>query len=163
VLVGVVKVHGAAGCRPCLDLTIGCRRLCDVPPKGSCTRRENTGPAPPAHQADARNGAGFAERSSMRKELLCELHAHTTWSDGDLGVREVVDLYGTAGFDVLAVTDHVVRLDDPYRLDGSNRSVEAADFDAYLAELEHEAARAWELYGLLLLPGTELTLEDPDP
>jgi predicted metal-dependent phosphoesterase TrpH len=40
--------------------------------------------------------------------LLCELHAHTRWSDGDLTVAELVDLYGRNGFDVLCVTDHVV-------------------------------------------------------
>src|SRR5262249_18407963 len=158
-----VKVHGAAGLGRCLDLTIGCIRLENVPPKGSCPRREHTGPAPPAHQADARKRASVAGRSSMRKELLFELHAHTTWSDGDRGVRELVDLYGSAGFDVLAVTDHVVRLDDPYLLDGTNRSVEAGDFDAYLAEVEREAKRARELYGLLVIPGIELTLEDSDP
>ncbi len=41
--------------------------------------------------------------------LLCELHAHTTWSDGELSMPEVVDLYGNAGYDVLCITDHVVR------------------------------------------------------
>ena len=47
--------------------------------------------------------------------LLCELHAHTTWSDGDLRVAELVDLHGRNGFDVLCVTDHTVRSDDPWR------------------------------------------------
>ena len=41
--------------------------------------------------------------------LLAELHAHTTWSDGAFNIPELVELYGHAGFDVLAVTDHVVR------------------------------------------------------
>jgi len=45
----------------------------------------------------------------MPEPLLCELHAHTTWSDGVLTPAELVDLYGRCGFDVLAVTDHVVR------------------------------------------------------
>jgi 3',5'-nucleoside bisphosphate phosphatase len=45
----------------------------------------------------------------MPGQLLCELHAHTTWSDGALTVPELVDLYGRSGFDVLAITDHVVR------------------------------------------------------
>jgi predicted metal-dependent phosphoesterase TrpH len=49
----------------------------------------------------------------MAAPLLSELHAHSTWSDGDLSVREPVDLYGRSGFDVLAITDHVVRTDDP--------------------------------------------------
>jgi hypothetical protein len=44
--------------------------------------------------------------------LLCELHAHTTWSDGQLTLPELVDLYGRSGFDVLAVTDHAVGLDE---------------------------------------------------
>ncbi len=39
--------------------------------------------------------------------LLCELHAHSTWSDGELSLTELVDLYGRSGFDVLCVTDHV--------------------------------------------------------
>ncbi len=86
--------------------------------------------------------------------LLCELHAHTTWSDGSLTVRELCDLYGRRGFDVLAVTDHAPR--EP-------RHVQAANFTAYLEEIEAEAKRARELYDLLVLPGLELTYDDPDP
>ena len=41
--------------------------------------------------------------------LLCDFHVHTTWSDGRLTLREVVDLYGqTRRFDVLAITDHIL-------------------------------------------------------
>jgi predicted metal-dependent phosphoesterase TrpH len=87
--------------------------------------------------------------------LLCELHAHTTWSDGALSVRELCDLYGRSGFDVLAVTDHTPR-------DGRT-GVTAALFAPYLAEIEAEAERARRLYGLLVLPGLELTYDDPDP
>jgi len=86
--------------------------------------------------------------------LLCELHAHTTWSDGALTPAELVDLYGRRGFDVLAVTDHAPR--DP-------REVHAANYDEYLAAVEREADRAWRLYRLLVLPGLELTYDDPDP
>ena len=85
--------------------------------------------------------------------LLCELHAHTTWSDGELTPRELCDLYGRAGFDVLAVTDHT--------LPGFH--VQEAEFGPYLAELEQEAERARRLYDLLVLPGLELTVEDDDP
>jgi hypothetical protein len=86
--------------------------------------------------------------------LLCEFHAHTTWSDGELTPRELCDLYGRRGFDVLAITDHTTR--EPGH-------VEAHNFDAYLAELDSEAERARRLYGLLVLPGLELTHDDPDP
>ena len=40
--------------------------------------------------------------------LLCELHAHTTWSDGALTLTELVDVYGRSGFDVLCITDHAL-------------------------------------------------------
>ena len=86
--------------------------------------------------------------------LLCELHAHTTWSDGALQVRRLCDLYGQSGFDVLAITDHATRAGD---------HVDARSFDAYVAEIEREAARAKQRYGLLVLPGLELTYDDPDP
>ncbi|HEV2592605.1 MAG TPA: PHP domain-containing protein [Gaiellaceae bacterium] len=86
--------------------------------------------------------------------LLCELHAHTTWSDGDLSVRELCDLYGSHGFDVLAVTDHTVR---------GPGHVKASNHDEYLRDVERQAARAAARYGLLVIPGLELTYDDPDP
>jgi predicted metal-dependent phosphoesterase TrpH len=95
--------------------------------------------------------------------LLCELHAHTRWSDGALTVRELCDLYGRNGFDVLAITDHVVRRDDPWRLLGNEpQEVAARDHPSYLAEIAREARRARALYDLLVLPGLELTYNDDD-
>ena len=85
--------------------------------------------------------------------LLCELHAHTTWSDGALSVRELADLYGRAGFDVLAVTDHTV----------PGACVQEVAFPDYLAEVEEEAQRARRLYDLLMIPGLELTYDHDDP
>src|SRR3954453_14143347 len=79
--------------------------------------------------------------------LLCELHAHTTWSDGVLTIGEAVDLYGAAGFDFLCITDHVVRPG------AASRAVEARGHADYLAEIDAEAARARRDHRLLLLPG----------
>lgn len=95
--------------------------------------------------------------------LLCELHAHTTWSDGQLSLRELVDLYGTAGFDVVCVTDHVLRTDDPWPIRHGRQCVTAANVEAYLADIKKESARALSDYGLLLVPGLELTFNDADP
>ena len=96
--------------------------------------------------------------------LLCELHAHTTWSDGAFALPELVDMYGRAGFDVLAVTDHVNRPDDPLLPPhASPRGVVAATQDAYLADIDAEAARARTEYDLLVLPGVELSYNDLDP
>lgn len=92
----------------------------------------------------------------QRRPLLAELHAHTTWSDGELTPRELVDLYGRAGFDVLAVTDHVVH-------SSADAHVRARTHRAYLDELDAEAERARRRYGLLVVPGLELTVQDPDP
>jgi 3',5'-nucleoside bisphosphate phosphatase len=92
--------------------------------------------------------------------LLCELHAHTRWSDGALTLPELVDLYGTNGFDVLAVTDHVVRREPSDALPFGVHAVNHAD---YLAEIAAQAERARRDYDLLVLPGLELTYDDPDP
>jgi predicted metal-dependent phosphoesterase TrpH len=86
--------------------------------------------------------------------LLCELHAHTTWSDGQLSLAELVDLYGRNGFDVLCVTDHVYR-------DG--RHIDAERHPRYLEAIRAEAERAKAMYDLLVIPGLELTYDDPDP
>jgi processive 1,2-diacylglycerol beta-glucosyltransferase len=93
--------------------------------------------------------------------LLCELHAHSCWSDGELEIRELADLYGRNGFDVLCVTDHVMRV--PEGMAPPPRAVNADVHPRYLESLEAEARRARALYGLLLLPGLELTHEDHDP
>lgn len=103
---------------------------------------------------------------SRIQPLLCEFHAHTTWSDGSLSVRELVDLYGGRGFDVLCVTDHTVRSDDPWldRSEWSTRGVRREVHASYVADILREAERARALYDLLVLPGVELTYnaEDPD-
>jgi predicted metal-dependent phosphoesterase TrpH len=90
--------------------------------------------------------------------LLCELHAHTSWSDGELTVTELVDLYGLHDFDVLCITDHLLRSDDrSFRL-------RQETYPHYLKTIERESRRAREQYELLLLPGAELThlARDPD-
>jgi hypothetical protein len=97
------------------------------------------------------------------RPLLCELHAHTSWSDGELSLGAVVDLYGTAGFDVLCVTDHVLRGDDPWPLRHGRPCVDATNVGAYFAEIERQRARALSAYGLLLVAGLELTYNDPNP
>ena len=99
----------------------------------------------------------------MRKKiqpLLCELHAHTTWSDGALSLPELVDLYGRNGFDVLCVTDHCVRSDEGQ---ARERNVHAGNYGDYLSEIEVESQRARHEYDLLLVPGLELTYNDLDP
>ena len=91
--------------------------------------------------------------------LLADFHVHSTWSDGTLSIPEVVDLFGRTGHDVIAVTDHVVNTDSLLgrAARGLKLSVTADKWDAYRAEIEHEARRAFDTYGMLVLPGCELT------
>ncbi len=97
--------------------------------------------------------------------LLCDFHVHTTWSDGRLSIREVVDLYGQTGrFDVIAITDHILMKRDLLgragRLMSLGRrhfSVTEERFDAYLEEIAVEARRARKLYDMLVIPGAEVT------
>ena len=81
--------------------------------------------------------------------LLCDFHIHTRYSDGSVGLRRTVDLFGQAGFDVIAITDHVVNGDTPFgKL--ANRfkfSVTGESFEAYMSHIAEEAERAWDRYG----------------
>ncbi|HYR27419.1 MAG TPA: phosphotransferase [Thermoanaerobaculia bacterium] len=91
--------------------------------------------------------------------LLADFHIHTTWSDGKLSVAEVVDLFGRSGHDVIAITDHVVNTDTmvgkvTHRF---GLTVTAENFAAYREELEREKKRALDQYGMVLIPGFELT------
>jgi hypothetical protein len=45
--------------------------------------------------------------------LRCALHTHTTNSDGELSPEALVRVYESAGYDVLAISDHWVRTDEP--------------------------------------------------
>ena len=97
--------------------------------------------------------------------LLCDFHIHTRWSDGRLTLREVVDLYGETGqFDVIAITDHILmkkdllaRLGRVATLGRRNFGLREETFDDYLAEIRSEASRALRKYGMLVIPGAEVT------
>jgi predicted metal-dependent phosphoesterase TrpH len=98
------------------------------------------------------------------RPLLCELHAHTTWSDGTLELAALVDLYGANGFDVLVVTDHALRSDDPWSAENPDGAWVGADnHDAYLQAIQAESERARALYDLVVVPGLELTYNHLEP
>jgi PHP domain-containing protein len=91
--------------------------------------------------------------------LLADLHIHTTWSDGELSIAEVIDVFGRSGHDVIAITDHVVNSDNligkvTHRF---GLTVTRETFGAYRAEIEREAKRAWDEYRMIVIAGCELT------
>src|SRR5918994_3394723 len=92
--------------------------------------------------------------------LLCDFHVHTTWSDGRLSLREVIDLYGQTGkFDVLAITDLILGKKDLLgrlgRLATFGRrrfSAPAETFEDYIAAIEKESARGRRQYAMGRIP-----------
>ena len=80
-------------------------------------------------------------------------------------MAEVGDLYGATGkFDVIAITDHILMKRDMLaragRLATLGRQafgVREEDFTAYLQDIEVQAKRAWTTYGMLVVPGAEVT------
>jgi predicted metal-dependent phosphoesterase TrpH len=90
--------------------------------------------------------------------LVCELHAHTTFSDDELSLAELIDLHGRHGIGVLCITDHVVRSSDR-----CGPMVDEHTHSRYLDAIETEAERALRAYGMVVIPGLELTYSDRDP
>lgn len=104
----------------------------------------------------------------MKKDyLLCDFHIHTKISDGDLPVSEVIDLYGRAGFDCIAITDHIISGESivdkvaiamkKMRVGGKGYYIDEKEFASYLETLKREAERAWELYEMIVIPGVEIS------
>ena len=91
--------------------------------------------------------------------LLCDFHIHTTYSDGVLPLTKVVDLFGRSGHDVIAITDHIVNRDSglgkiAHRI---RHSLDSESWKRYAEEVAREAERAWHTYGMVVLPGAEMT------
>jgi predicted metal-dependent phosphoesterase TrpH len=91
--------------------------------------------------------------------MLCDFHIHTTFSDGSMEMRDTIDLFGQAGFDVISITDHVVNGDNVMGKFARqfNLSVREDNFNEYLGLLKQEAERAWDKYGMLVIPGVEIS------
>jgi hypothetical protein len=91
--------------------------------------------------------------------MLCDFHIHTNFSDGSLSMRDTIDLFGQAGFDVIAVTDHVVSGDNSIGKFARqfNLSIRGDNFDEYFGAIKEEATRAWQKYSMLVIPGVEIS------
>lgn len=92
-------------------------------------------------------------------KFLGDFHIHSTFSDGKLAIPEIVDLYGSRGFGVIAITDHLCESETVIGKAARvlDRTLTESTFPLYRAILESEADRAWQEYGMILLPGFELT------
>lgn len=95
----------------------------------------------------------------MMKFIKSDLHIHSQFSDGKLSIPEIVDLYGKKGYGAIAITDHLCEKNS---LIGQvshhlKYSLTKSTFPFYIETIKYESMRAWEQYGMLLLPGFEIT------
>jgi hypothetical protein len=130
-----------------------------VPPVPRLPALEKSTPA----ATPARPATG--KHSAEKKLLLCDLHTHTTWSDGKLTIAELVDFYGQRGFDCICVTDHLC---DPDRLLGkivnlTGLVIAPGEVARYFAAIEREKKRAWSQYHMLLMAGIEFNKDGYTP
>lgn len=100
---------------------------------------------------------GTGVSASHARQLLCDFHIHTNYSDGKLTVPEVVDFYGSRHFDCICITDHLA---DSRRLIGklgklSRLTLSPNQLEEYFEVIERERRRAWRKYGMLVMAGLE--------
>lgn len=91
--------------------------------------------------------------------FYADFHLHTNYSDGELSIRELVDLMGRQGIGAIAITDHLCEqrtfLGKSARL--LSKTLSSASFPYYMETILNEAHRAWRDYGMLVIPGVEIT------
>ena len=91
--------------------------------------------------------------------FLADLHVHSTFSDGQMNIPDLVDFYGQRGFGAIAITDHIVEhrafLGKAAR--HLNLCLTPATFPLYKAILQSEANRAWRQYKMVVITGFELS------
>jgi len=100
---------------------------------------------------------GTRQQPFGKQMLLCDFHMHTRYSDGKLSVTDLVDFYGSRGFDAICITDHIA---DYNRLVGkmanmSNLVLPRDQVEEYFEVIENERKRAMKKYGMILMAGLE--------
>lgn len=91
--------------------------------------------------------------------ILADLHVHSSYSDGQLSIPDVVNFYGARGFGAIAITDHLC--ESSTFLGKAARYLDCTltpeNFPHYLEILKNEAERAWDQFRMVVLPGFELS------
>ncbi len=91
--------------------------------------------------------------------LMSDLHIHSTFSDGQLSIPEIINFYGSRGFKAIAITDHIC---EERTLMGRaaqflNYTLRPQNFDHYLDLIAEQGERALREYGMQVLPGFEVS------
>ncbi len=94
------------------------------------------------------------------KQLLCDFHIHSCNSDGDQPILDIVHLYGMNGFDVIAFTDHFPDSETAKRIEALGvefPTLREEELESYFEKLREAGEVAEEQYGMLVIPGIEVT------
>ncbi|MEM9443903.1 MAG: PHP domain-containing protein [Verrucomicrobiota bacterium] len=102
---------------------------------------------------------------NQKQLLMCDLHSHTTFSDGKLPLREVVDFYGQRGFDVMAITDHICDYKKVFGkiCDWTGLVLPYEQVDEYFEKIAKEKERAWKKYSMIVMTGLEFNKDGLRP
>lgn len=91
--------------------------------------------------------------------MLADLHIHSHYSDGKLSIGEIVDLFGSRGIKIIAITDHLC--EEKTFLGKASKALQKTltkeTFPEYLEEIDREGKRALLQYGMMVVPGVEIT------
>jgi predicted metal-dependent phosphoesterase TrpH len=91
--------------------------------------------------------------------MLTDFHMHSNLSDGNLSIRELVDLYGKLGFGAIAITDHLCEQKTFLGKAAKylDKTLQEENFNYYLEVIQEETERAKKIYNMLVIPGVEIT------
>jgi len=113
----------------------------------------------PAHPVPS--SAPGSSLPHQNRPLLCDLHIHSSYSDGQLSITELIDFYGRRRFDCICITYHLA---DSRRLIGrlgklTRLTISPKQLTEYFEVIERERRRAWRKYSMLVMAGIEFNKE----
>lgn len=88
-----------------------------------------------------------------------DFHLHSHFSDGGLSIPQLVDYTGRYGLGAIAITDHLCEKKSFLGQSARwlSKSLTERSFPEYMDVIAQEAERAWKVYGMLVVPGMEIT------
>lgn len=88
-----------------------------------------------------------------------DFHLHSSFSDGVLSIPQLVDYTGQHGLGAIAITDHLCEKKSVLGQSARwlSKSLTEKSFTKYLDVIDEHAERAKKLYGMLVIPGVEIT------
>ncbi len=87
---------------------------------------------------------------------MADLHIHSTFSDGTESIEDIINIYGEAGFDVIAITDHLFDTQTLRSLEIHEEGKSIKDVEVYFQKIGEVARWAKQTFDLLVMPGLEI-------